>query len=232
MASPHTPPESASVWPARLLPQCPPTTAKYIACWSEGLTPTRDSTGLADFHSDWTACNRTEFWGKVSHTDWATPVVLIVCRRLSAAQMRFYTVERLSDERSFLRIRLLWARPSAPHSQWRAWHYRLVPLERDLSNIPLSWAPISLIDSQKSTARYKSISFALTPLIDILRRASGTQWMSLWGATQTSCIWSWRLENFDVPVERVSGVCVCVCVWEREREREREREWEEVRKRA
>ena len=31
------PPESGSVWPACLLPQCPPTTAKYIACWSEGL---------------------------------------------------------------------------------------------------------------------------------------------------------------------------------------------------
>ena len=30
-----------------------------------------------------------------------------VCRRLSAAQMRFYTVERLSDERSFLGNRLL-----------------------------------------------------------------------------------------------------------------------------
>ena len=114
-----------------------------------------------------------------------------VCRRLSAAQMRFYTVERLSNERSLLGNRLLWARPSVPHSQWRAWHYRLVPLERDRSNRPLNWAPISLIDSQKSTARYKSISFALTPLIDILRRAGGTQWMSLWGATQTSCIWSW-----------------------------------------
>ena len=129
-----------------------------------------------------------------------------------------YTVERLSDERSLLGNRLLWARLSAPHSQCCAWHFRLVPLERDRLNRPLSWAPISLIDSQKSTARYKSISFAPNPLINILRRASGTQWMSLWGATQTSCMCSWCFEDFYVPVarRRLPGA-------ERERERERER---------
>ena len=66
----------------------------------------------------------------------------------------------------------------------------------------LSCASKSLIDSQKSTAHYKSILFALTPPIDILRRVSGTQWLSLLGATQTSWIRSWRLEDFYVPVER------------------------------
>ena len=80
-----------------------------------------------------------------------------VCRRLSAAQKPLYKIERISDERSLLRNRLLWARPSYPHSQWRACHYRLVQLERDRSNRPFSWTPKYKLKGEVRTINDRNI---------------------------------------------------------------------------
>ena len=71
--------------------------------------------------------------------------------------------------------------------------------------------------SKEHDSLQKHLICAYPYLIDILRGASCTEWMSLWGATQTSCIIMLVTpRKFYVPVETEGA--------ERERERERERE--------